>query len=336
MNFKAPRNRTIELEKEDIRKFHPRILNLEELQMTKSVCNATICADVFAAIDYIPKNSVDLVFADPPYNLSKNFGKLVFKEVDLDSYERWTESWVEKIKPVIKPNGSIYVCSEWYCSSAVHRVLDKHFKVQNRITWEREKGRGASRNWKNGSEDIWFCTMSSRWTFNIDKVKLKRKVIAPYTDEMGNPKDWKEGKQARFRETHPSNLWNDLTVPFWSMPENTPHPTQKPEKLLAKIILASSNEGDMILDPFLGSGTTSVVCKKLQRNYVGIEIDENYCLYTEKRLAQADVNPEIQGYSQGVFWERNTLSYQNLIKSKMSCRDDKQLSLFRVENIISE
>jgi site-specific DNA-methyltransferase (adenine-specific) len=94
------------------------------------------------------------------------------------------------------------------------------------------------------------------------------------------------------------------------MPENTDHPTQKPEKLLAKLILASSNPGDVVLDPFLGSGTTSVVAKKLGRQYVGIELDETYCLLAEKRLELADTAPTIQGYEDGVFWERNTQQKQ--------------------------
>jgi len=110
--------------------------------------------------------------------------------------------------------------------------------------------------------------------------------------------------------THPSNFWADITVPFWSMPENTEHPTQKPEKLLAKIILASTSKNNVVLDPFLGSGTTSVVAKKLGRKFVGIEQDETYCCLAEKRLALAENDHTIQGYADGVFWERNTLSSQ--------------------------
>ena len=94
------------------------------------------------------------------------------------------------------------------------------------------------------------------------------------------------------------------------MPENTDHPTQKPEKLLAKILLASSNETDVVFDPFLGSGTCSVVAKKLRRRFFGVEIDPYYCCLTEKRLDLADSDPAIQGYSEGVFWERNTLTDQ--------------------------
>jgi len=98
------------------------------------------------------------------------------------------------------------------------------------------------------------------------------------------------------------------------MPENTDHPTQKPEKLLAKIILASSNIDDIIFDPFLGSGTTAVVAKKLNRNFVGIEIDKYYCCLAQKRLITAEKDKRIQGYEDGIFWERNTLMQQ--VKSR--------------------
>jgi site-specific DNA-methyltransferase (adenine-specific) len=214
------------------------------------------------------------------------------------------------MKRLLKPQGAIYVCGDWRSSAAIHRIILRHFKVRNRISWEREKGRGAKTNWKNNTEDIWFATMSDKYTFNVEKVMLKRRVIAPYTNEKGTPKDWQETDQGRYRITYPSNIWTDLTVPFWSMPENTDHPTQKPEKLLAKIILASSNPGDVVLDPFLGSGTTSVVAKKLRRHYVGVEVDPEYCCLAEKRLALADADSGIQGYTDGVFWERNTCSEQ--------------------------
>jgi site-specific DNA-methyltransferase (adenine-specific) len=183
-------------------------------------------------------------------------------------------------------------------------------KVQNRITWEREKGRGALRNWKNCSEDIWFCTVSDDYYFDVDAVKQKRRVIAPYRDGLGMPKDWRDDEQGRFRITFPSNLWTDISVPFWSMPENTDHPTQKPEKLIAKLLLASSKPGDVILDPFLGSGTTSVVARKLGRHYIGIEAESDYCLLAERRLELAQIDGSIQGYADGVFWERNTLADQ--------------------------
>ena len=142
---------------------------------------------------------------------------------------------------------------------------------------------------------------------------MRKKVIAPYK-ENGKPKDWQETEQGNFRDTHPSNFWDDITIPYWSMPENTEHPTQKPEKLMAKLILASSNQGDCILDPFAGSGTSCVVAKKLNRAYIGIEIDEYYACISQKRLNNISTNT-IQGYTDGVFWERNTLRYQTQKKT---------------------
>jgi site-specific DNA-methyltransferase (adenine-specific) len=254
---------------------------------------------------YLPAQFVDLLFIDPPYNLSKSFNGRNFSQKPMDEYETWLISWLQPLVKTLKPTASIYICGDWQSSAAIQRVAQRLFIIRNRITWEREKGRGASANWKSGAEDIWFCTMSDNYTFNIEAVKLKRQVIAPYT-ENGQPKDWEETGTGRFRLTHPSNLWTDITVPFWSMPENTDHPTQKPEKLLAKIILASSNLGEVVLDPFLGSGTTSVVAKKLGRRYLGIEIDEIFCCLAEKRLARAESDPKIQGYEAGIFWERNS------------------------------
>src|SRR5690606_31967917 len=123
----------------------------------------------------------------------------------------------------------------------------------------------------------------------------------------GKPKDWKINNGKKTRDTFPSNIWNDITIPFWSMPENTDHPTQKPEKLLAKIILASSDKNDFIFDPFAGSGTAAVAAKKLGRNFCGVEINTEYCCMALKRLEAADDNNSIQGFDDGVFWERNSM-----------------------------
>jgi site-specific DNA-methyltransferase (adenine-specific) len=311
---RAPRNRTITLTEAERQFYRARLVRLHGPATLAEVVNRTICQDVFEILDWLPARSVDLIFADPPYNLTKAFNGRSFGQVSLPEYEEWIESWLGRLARVLKPTASLYICGDWRSSAAIHRVAEKHFVVRNRITWEREKGRGAEANWKNCAEDIWFCTVSDDYVFNVGDVKLKRRVMAPYTDADGRSKDWDETQDGRFRLTHPSNLWTDLSVPFWSMAENTDHPTQKPEKLLAKIVLASSRAGDIVLDPFLGSGTTSAVAKKLGRRYVGIEIDETYCCLTEKRLDAADADKTIQGYADGVFWERNTLAEQKRLK----------------------
>ena len=261
--------------------------------------------DFFEVAACLPEKFIDLLILDPPYNLTKNFNGTLFKELDRDSYTFWFRNVTDLLVPMMKPDATIYVCSDWRTSTLIVPVLEEQFIVQNRITWEREKGRGAKLNWKNNTEDIWFCTNSRDYYFNVDAVKLKRRVLAPYRLD-GKPKDWDEEKDGNYRLTHPSNIWTDLTIPFWSMPENTPHPTQKPEKLFAKLILASSRENDVVFDPFVGSGTSAVVAEKLGRRWCGIDINPEYLCWAQKRICAAQGNTTIQGYEGGIFWERNS------------------------------
>ena len=306
---RAKMNRTITLTDSEREILRQQLLRMP-IDPGIDLLNRIICADLFEAVHCIPRESVDLLFVDPPYNLNKKFHNNSFTKMELDQYTQWMDSWFKLLLPTLKPKASVYVCGDWRSSPAIYEVLSSYLYVHNRITWEREKGRGSSKNWKNASEDIWFATVSRDYYYNVEAVKLKRRVIAPYRDADGKPKDWNESREGNFRLTYPSNLWTDLTVPFWSMPENTDHPTQKPEKLLAKVILASTRPQDVVFDPFLGSGTTAVVAKKLGRNFYGIELEEEYCCLAAKRLLMAEQDPSIQGYSDGVFWERNTFREQ--------------------------
>ena len=307
---RAPRNRTLVLSESEEIHYPGRLLRSPLPQNAGPLSNRIVCGDALAVCHELPKGFVDLLILDPPYNLTKRFGADTFREMTLADYEKWFEAWFVKMLPTLKHTATLYVCGDWKSSAALHRVLERHVLVRNRITWEREKGRGAKTNWKNASKDIWFCTVSDDYFFNVEAVKLKRKVIAPYK-ENGLPKDWEETHSGDFRLTHPSNLWTDLTVPFWSMPENTDHPTQKPEKLIAKLVHASSRKGDLIFDPFLGSGTSAVVAKKLGRAFFGIELNAAYACLAAKRVELAELDKSIQGYSAGVFWERNTLNMQS-------------------------
>lgn len=291
---------------EELSSYETRLLALSSKATVDDLRNRTVNQDLFEAMTHLPRGFADMLFLDPPYNLTKSFNRTTFARRPQADYGSWFSSWFVPLLDVLKPTASVYVCADWRSSGDVHRILEEHLIVRNRITWEREKGRGAKSNWKNCLEDVWFCSASDTYTFNVEAVKLRKRVIAPYTDRSGRPKDWTRGDAGDYRLTHPSNLWTDLTVPFWSMSENTDHPTQKPEKLLAKLILASTSPGELVFDPFVGSGTTSVVAKKLGRQYVGIELDRDYCCLAEKRLALADRDRTIQGYSDGVFWERNS------------------------------
>ncbi len=303
---KAPRNKTIDTPIAQGGEFLERCITLKTPQKNlEQVVDRTIIGDTFEVLPLLPPKSFDLIVVDPPYNLTKTFGQGVFTKRSEEKYTDYTRKWLELVAPLLRSGGSIYVCCDWQSSLVIGGVLGEVFTLRNRLTWQREKGRGAKSNWKNGMEDIWYATNGEDYTFNLEVVKVRREVIAPYRSD-GQPKDWQETPDGKYRDTCPSNFWDDITIPFWSMPENTAHPTQKPEKLLAKLILASSNRGDVVLDPFLGSGSTSVVAKKLGRHYVGIEQEAQYALWAEQRLEQAEQNPEIQGYSGGVFWQRNT------------------------------
>ena len=326
MKKRAPRNRTLTCSEAEQVSLSAQLSRLSAPATAEEVTDSIINQDLLEVLPFLPKGFVDLLVLDPPYNLTKNYNGHVFRSREAEEYTAWFSRTLTTLIPTLKPTASLYVCSDWKTSNLVFPVLDRHLHVRNRITWEREKGRGAKTNWKNNTEDIWFCTLAHDYCFNVDDVKLKRRVIAPYRSEDGKPKDWEEGRNGNFRLTHPSNLWSDITIPFWSMPENTDHPTQKPEKLIAKLILASSDPSDMVFDPFLGNGTTAVVSNKLARRFCGIELNSEYCCWAAKRLMQAEDDRGIQGYADGVFWERNSLNDQKTRNNpKTSCTENYEL-----------
>ncbi|MBT5337865.1 site-specific DNA-methyltransferase [Candidatus Falkowbacteria bacterium] len=280
--MKSKRNKTISVTKEDEKNFP--VFKIHNTQPPRpNLINKLFYGDCIKEMSKLPDSFVDLIVTDPPYTIRKDFGKgtVTTKEKE---FITWCENWIEQCFRILKPNGSIYICINWEASTIIEAILKNHFIIRNRITWKRDKGRGAKKNWKNNMEDIWFATKGDDYTFNLEAVKVKKAVIAPYVDKKGKPKDWQEVDGKKFRMTHPSNIWTDLTVPFWSMPENTEHPTQKPEKLIERIILASSNKGELIFDPFMGSGTTAVVAKRLERNYLGFEIEKRFYILAQKRL----------------------------------------------------
>ncbi len=315
MKVRAPRNRTLTCTDAELAELSTDLLCLSAKANIDALANRIVNHDYFEVRPFLPGEFVDLLILDPPYNLTKNYNGHVFRSQEADEYLSWFDGIVSSLIPLLRTTASVYVCSDWQTSNLVFPVLDKHLHVRNRITWEREKGRGAKTNWKNNTEDIWYCTVGEEFFFDVEAVKLKRRVIAPYRSDDGQPKDWEKTQNGNYRLTHPSNLWSDITIPFWSMPENTDHPTQKPEKLIAKLVLASSRPRDLVFDPFLGSGTTAVVARKLGRRFCGIELDREYCCWALKRLKQAEADDSIQGYADKVFWERNSLIDQKLSKA---------------------
>ncbi len=276
----SPLNKTIRLSNNEKESRVPSLPN-----KIASKTSGIFYGDVLQALHTFPKNYFNLIIADPPYNTGRDFGNDSDKQTE-DEYREWVHQWVGLLQRVLTADGSVYICCDWRQSSLYESALNNAgFSVLNRITWKRDKGRGAAKNWKQNMEDIWFAVSDKKkYTFNLEDVKIPKKVIAPYK-ENGKPKDWylKDDGTAE-RMTHPSNIWTDMTVPFWSMPENTEHSTQKSEALIERIIRASSNSGDRILDLFSGSGTTSVVAKRMGRKFIGIEMNPDYVRLGLKRL----------------------------------------------------
>ena len=238
--MKSKLNKTIDLTIEEGKVYLDRCIKVNSRIDVGGILDKTLLGDTFEILSLMPEKFIDLLIVDPPYNIDKDFHGNKFKKSADGIYEEYTKAWIERVLPLLKNTASVYVCCDWKSSIVIANVLKRYFIIQNRITWQREKGRGALYNWKNGMEDIWFGTVSKEYTFNVDAVKTRRRVVAPYKID-GKPKDWEETDEGSFRNTYPSNFWDDISIPYWSMPENTAHPTQKPEKLLAKLILASSN-----------------------------------------------------------------------------------------------
>ncbi|MCB1326357.1 MAG: site-specific DNA-methyltransferase [Spirochaetales bacterium] len=300
---RGARNRTLTLSDGDRLRLENRVLSPRDVRRGQK--DLVVHGECAALAARMKPGSVDLLVLDPPYNLSKRFGSSSFSASSPEVYAAWFETTLRELLPLLHARSSVYVFCDWRNSGDVHGVLRRHLKVQSRITFEREKGRGSRKRWKNTSEDIWFATASEDYPFYVDQVMIRRQVLAPYTKD-GLARGWIETQSGPLRDTYPGNLWNDITIPFWSMPENTEHPTQKPEKLMARIILASSRPGDLVLDPFAGSGTTGVVARKLGRHFVLGEKEREYCLLAARRLELAEQDSRIQGYEDGVFWERNS------------------------------
>lgn len=305
MKERASMNRTITLSDDERKTYQDYISDHFELNE-----NSVICGDFTKINNQIPDEYFDLILLDPPYNLTKKYGENIFKSMTDAEYIEYILFILKECLKKLKPSGTMYVCGDWKTSYLQRKALE-HCEdemlcdVINRITWSRDKGRGSEKNWKNNIEDIYMVVKSKdQYTFNINDVKIRKTVLATYRDKNGNNKDWEETEEGKFRMTCPSNIWFDITVPFWSMAENTDHPAQKSEKLYAKLILASSNKGDNIYEPFAGVFTGCVTAAKLGRNWVGVEFENEYCLLGQKRLVLAEINKNIQGYEDGIFRDK--------------------------------
>lgn len=217
--------------------------------------------DCLEIMKTMPDKSIDCIITDPPYNID---------------YDEWDNEFnikkaIEECSRIIKDDGNIILFQGWSNVCKTKEIMDKYWEIQNWIIWDRIKGRGAKHNVVSTREDIlWYCN-GNKPTFNKIYSNIPKK-----TGGMGI----KNGQKNRAL----SNVWYDISpiVP-WSK-ERVNHPTQKPMQLLERIVTLYTNEGDTVLDFTMGSGTTGVACKNLNRNFIGIELDENYFKIAKDRI----------------------------------------------------
>jgi len=233
------------------------------------------CGDALELFKSVEDSSIDLIVADPPYNLGKDYGN----NHDLKGFEEYlefTKLWLSEAKRVLKPEGSIYVFMGVRFISYLYDTLDRDLKMffNSWIVWHYTQGMGKKKGFSPRHDDILFFNKSKLFTYNLDAVRIPQKYYRSRNNMRGaNPGDvWK------FSHIHYSN------------PNRQEHPTQKPEGLIERMILSSSNKGDVVLDPFSGSGTTLRVCQQLGRNGIGFEINPDYIKMSRTRLAMPFVN----------------------------------------------
>lgn len=231
----------------------------------------------------INDDSIQLICIDPPYFLLAN-QKWDNQWKNQEEYINWCQIWWKECFRILKEDGSFYCFQDWRMVSEYVIGLKNIFPYfQNWITWERIKGRASKSNWKSTKEEILYFSKIKQPKF-FEQKKI-RPVIAPYRDEDGKPKGWfidEEGNRMRWTGT--GNVWH-YTPPVWSSNEEPPqHPTQKPLMMIERIIESSTTQNDIVLDCFLGSGTTCVAAKKLGRIFIGIEKEKKYFNIAKERL----------------------------------------------------
>lgn len=230
-----------------------------------------VCADAIAELSNMAENSVDLIVADPPYNLGKNYGNNIDWKARED-YLNFTRGWIEQAYRVLKPDGSLYIFMGVKFIARLYVLLEEEIGMhpQSWITWHYTQGMGRIKGFSPRHDDILWFSKSTDALFNLDDVRVPQKYFRKRNNMSG---------------ANPGDVWQFSHVHYCAE-ERQPHPTQKPEALIERIILASSNPSDLIVDPFVGSGTSARVANILKRNYIGIDINPDYIEMSRQRLTR--------------------------------------------------
>lgn len=230
-----------------------------------------ICGEAVEKMQELKSRSVDLIIADPPYNLGKDYGNGSDTK-SFEEYIQFTREWTKETTRILKKTGTIYVFMGFRFTSYLYQILEKENSLSfvNWICWHYTQGIGKKKGFSPRHDDILMFTISNNYTFNLDPIRVPQK----YYRSINN-----------MRGANPGDVWGFSHI-HYCQDNRQDHPTQKPEGLIERMILASSNEGDLVLDPFSGSGTTLRVCQQLNRNCIGIELNEDYVKMTKKRLSE--------------------------------------------------
>lgn len=267
--------------------------------------------DALQGLARIPDDSIDLIVADPPYGLGKDYGNDSDK-LDAATYLAWSTQWVDAVLPKLKVSGSLYIFLTWRYAPEIFVMLKQRMTMLNEIIWDRKVPSmgGSTRSFSSVHDTIGFFARQKGYYFDLDAVRI------PYDAAT---------KKARSRSIFVGAKWLELGYnpkDVWSVsrlhrehPERADHPTQKPLEIVERMILASCPPGGVVLDPFMGSGTTAVAARRCGRDFVGFELNPEYCAMIEQRLAA----PEAQLTGQNNLpTEPVRAKLKNIVKSKRS------------------
>lgn len=288
--------------------------NFKHAEKEKQVA---ILGNSLEIMNSMKSNSVDLIFADEPYNIGKDFGNNHDHWKNISEYINWNKEWISECMRILTDNGTLYLMTATQFMPFIDVFIQENYNVLSRIVWNYDSS-GVQSKKMFGSlyEPILMCTKSSasKFTFNSNEILVEAKTGAKrkLIDYRKNPPRPYNTKKV------PGNVWSFPRVRY-RMEEYENHPTQKPEALLERIIKASSNENNIVFDPFAGSFTTGAVAKKLNRQSISIDLNEEYFKIGLRRLKISDTY-------QGEYLEKDK-KRKTKNRSKKSSEEDNQLSL---------
>jgi site-specific DNA-methyltransferase (adenine-specific) len=243
------------------------------------------CEDALVGLARIPDGSIDLILTDPPYNLGKDYGNASDQQ-SVEAYLAWTEQWIDKALPKLKPNGSLYIFLTWRFAPEIFVMLKKRMTMMNEIIWDRRVPSmgGSTRSFSSVHDTIGFFVKRKDYYFDLDAVRI------PYDEQTKKARSRSIFVGAKWLEVgyNPKDLWSVSRL-HREHPERADHPTQKPLEIIERMIKASCPPGGVVLDPFMGSGTTALAAKRLGRQFTGFELNQDYCDIINERLAAPEV-----------------------------------------------